>query len=221
MSKNFYEILGVTENASFDDIKKSYRKLAKTHHPDKNMGDQSAADKFKKINEAYSVLSDEYKRASYDDSLRGYSDGSSPFANFAGGSAFADIFGDMFGGFGSPRESRKRSQKSKNRTIRLDLPLDEMTQGDIAKRFRIRSTKSCIACSGKGGDIVNTCHECNGMGKITHSYSMGSTLYQNLAGCTLCKGRGKLISGICGVCHGEGVRQVEEIYEVLIKCKKI
>lgn len=209
MAKNYYEILGVSKDASSEDIKKAYRKLARQYHPDLHPGDQAAAEKFKEINEANEVLSDEKKRKNYD--TFGDANGN-PGAGFGGGfggfqdfSGFGDIFGDIFGGFGG----RSRAQtKTKGQDITVELTLSFL---DAAKGCRrdISYTRNepCKTCSGTGaknGTAYKTCPKCNGTGQVQYTSSNGFFRSVNVRVCDECHGTGKKVVESCTDCKGKG-----------------
>ena len=209
MAKNYYEILGVSKDASSEDIKKAYRKLARQYHPDLHPGDQAAAEKFKEINEANEVLSDEKKRKNYDtfgdangNPGAGFGGGFSGFQDFSG---FGDIFGDIFGGFGG----RSRTQtKTKGQDITVELTLSFL---DAAKGCRrdISYTRNepCKTCSGTGaknGTAYKTCPKCNGTGQVQYTSSNGFFRSVNVRVCDECHGTGKKVVESCTDCKGKG-----------------
>ncbi|NLR76008.1 molecular chaperone DnaJ [Leeia aquatica] len=203
MSKrDFYEVLGVNRDASDDEIKKAYRKLAMKFHPDRNPDSKDAEDKFKEAKEAYEILSDEQKRAAYDQ--YGHA-GVDPQAGMGGGAgmggfadAFGDIFGEIFGG------GRGRSGVSRGADLRynLKITLEEAARG-CEKQIRIPSMEQCEVCHGSGakpGTQAKTCHTCNGHGQVRMQQGFFS-LQQT---CPTCHGSGKVISDPCKPCHGAG-----------------
>jgi len=213
--KNHYDILGVDKNADQKTIKKAYRKLAQKYHPDKNQDDQSAEEKFKEISAAYTILGDERKRSEYD------------FAQQAGdnffGNGMGDIFESMFGFGGHPFTEKRQSKRKTNEDliINFQVSLSDLVKGAVNETFKVNKTIKCKGCSGKGGEIVERCTSCDGLGKIYKQSQQGSTFFQNVSGCVVCRGRGKLISGICKSCHGDGAIKVSEVYSVNIDCKKV
>ncbi len=215
--KNYYQILGVEKSASKDDIKKAFHKLAHKYHPDKKGGDSS---KFKEVSEAYSVLSDEKKRAEYDSYGRVFSgggggqQGSSPFEgfDFSGGFQgfedvnFGDIFSDFFGG------TRERVRRGRDISIDLELTFAEAVFG-VERKILITKTSSCGTCAGSGGKPgvgTKECTTCNGKGQIreTRKSFLGSVTSTRV--CESCHGSGKVPKEACATCHGRGVLRKEE-----------
>ena len=233
MSKrDYYEVLGVPRSASLDDIKKAYRKLAMQYHPDRNPNSKAAEEKFKEINEAYEVLSNEEKRARYDRfghagvGTSAASDGANPFAGRANMedifSAFSDIFGSQFGeGFaeatGSRRRSRQRGVPGSDLKIRLKLTLEEIANG-VDKTLKVKKQKICDACNGTGSKNSNydTCPTCNGTGEVRQVSRTMFGQFVNITTCPTCNGEGRIIRDKCSVCHGEGRVQGEATIKVSI-----
>jgi molecular chaperone DnaJ len=221
--KNYYEVLGIDKKASKEDIKKAFHKLAHKFHPDKKEGD---AERFKEVSEAYSVLSDEKKRAEYDSYGRTFSGGASGGFNaedfdfsqfrdaFQGGFSFdfSDIFSDVFSG-GSPRTRRGRDI-----SIDLELSFRESIFG-TKRTVLLAKTSPCETCKGSGakpGSDIVTCAHCNGTGKIhetTNSF-FGSITVQSI--CRHCHGTGKVPKEKCSTCRGEGVYKKQEEIEIMV-----
>jgi molecular chaperone DnaJ len=210
--RDYYEILGVSRNASDDDLKKAFRKLAFEFHPDRNK-DKDAEEKFKEINEAYQVLSDQDKRARYDQfghaGLTGNGGGGSGFGGFEDVGGFGDIFDSFFGGssFGS------RSSTSKNRPARgsdlkysMDLNFEEAIFG-TEKEFDINRIESCSNCRGsksEPGSDVSTCRSCNGQGQVRRAQQSAFGQFVQVTDCNVCRGEGKTITNPCTQCRGQG-----------------
>ena len=206
--RDYYTVLGVNRDASEEDIKKSYRKLAMTHHPDRTSGDKSSEDKFKEAKEAYEVLSDARKRAAYDQF--GHA-GVDPSAGFAGGrgpegfGGFADAFGDIFGEiFGQQGRGGGRGGVYRGADLRynLELSLEDAARGAEVK-IRIPAMETCDACHGSGakpGTEPKQCGTCHGRGEVRVSQGFFS-IQQT---CPNCHGTGKVIPDPCGTCHGAG-----------------
>ena len=233
--KDYYETLGVNKNASKDEIKKAFYKLAHKYHPDKKEGNEA---KFKQINEAYQVLSDDAKRSKYDqygpafeNAQHGYGGGQrsgfggfdfSGFGDFSaqGGSAFGedfdlnDIFSDFFGGGGGRRETRR----GRDISTEVQISFSDSIFG-TNRKILITKTSSCLSCHGSGaktGSKMETCKTCNGQGKIRESKR---TIFGNIANtkiCEVCLGAGEMPHDICETCKGKGVLRREEEVSIVI-----
>ncbi len=230
--RDYYEVLGVSRSASVDDIKKAYRKLAMQYHPDRNPNSKSAEEKFKEINEAYEVLSNEEKRARYDRfghagvGTSAASDSANPFAGRGSMddifNAFSDIFGSQFGeGFAETSSSRRRSRQrgvpGSDLKIRLKLTLEEIANG-VDKTLKIKKQKTCEACDGTGSKNGNydTCPTCNGAGEVRQVSRTMFGQFVNITTCPTCNGEGRIVKDKCSVCHGEGRVQGESTIKVSI-----
>ena len=228
--RDFYEVLGVDKNASADEIKKAYRKLAVKYHPDKNPGDKEAEEKFKEAAEAYSVLSDADKKARYDQYGHAGVEGAGP--DFSGG--FGDIndilndlfgggfggFGGGFGGFGGGRSQRQQQRVYRGRDIRVrvKLTLEEIAKG-VEKEISIEKSVPCSECGGRGAknsSDVKTCPACNGTGQVQRVVNtfLGQTVTYST--CQQCGGEGKIISNPCHSCGGTGLIRKRETVRVNI-----
>ncbi len=220
--RDYYEILGVPKNASEEDIKKAYRKLAMKHHPDRNQGDsaKAAEEKFKEAKEAYEMLSDAQKRAAYDqyghagvDPNRGMGGGPEGFGGFA--EAFGDIFGDMFGGARGGRGAGGRQvYRGSDLSYAMEISLEEAAKGKDAQ-IRIPSWENCDSCKGSGakpGTSVKTCGTCNGAGAV----QMRQGFFSVQQTCPTCRGSGKVIPEPCTSCHGQGKIKRQKTLEVKI-----
>ena len=200
MTKDYYEVLGVGKDASKDEIKKAYKKLAKKYHPDINKDAGSEA-KFKEINEAAAILGDDQKRQQFD--KFGTAD-TSGFQGFDfGGFDFEDLFGTFFGG----GNNRSRGQ-SRGSDLRLDLEitLEEAFSG-VEKTVVIPRMEECDKCSGSGAKTssdVKTCQDCNGQGVVREQKRTVFGIFATTATCRTCKGQGKIITENCDFCEGEG-----------------
>lgn len=232
--RDYYEVLGVAKTATKDELKKAYRKLALKYHPDKNPGDKVAEEKFKEAAEAYDVLSDDNKRAKYDQ--LGPSMGPSGFGGAGGGgfhaggmsmedifSHFGDIFGGGsyggFGGFGSAAGGRRRrQQKGTDLRIKVKLTLKEISEG-VSKKLKLPRYVQCQHCNGTGakdGTAFNTCPTCHGSGVISQVQQTILGPMESTATCPTCHGEGKTISEKCTFCNGEGIVRQEEVVEFTI-----
>ncbi|MGV8805683.1 MAG: molecular chaperone DnaJ [Polaromonas sp.] len=219
--KDYYDTLGVPKNASDDDIKKAYRKLAMKHHPDRNQGDGSKAaeEKFKEAKEAYEMLSDAQKRAAYDQyghagvdpNMRG-GPGAEGFGGFA--EAFGDIFGDVFGGQRGGQGGGRQVYRGGDLSYAMEITLEEAATGKEAQ-IRIPSWDDCGICHGTGakpGTKVATCTTCHGHGVV----QMRQGFFSVQQTCPQCKGSGKLIPSPCVACHGVGKTKTNKTLEVKI-----
>ena len=226
--RDYYEVLGVDRNASANDIKKAYRKLAIQYHPDKNPGDKEAEEKFKEAAEAYSVLSDADKKARYDQfGFEGVSGAGGGGFNGAGMdmndifSMFGDIFGGRggFGGFGGFGGGSAGPQKHRGSDLRVKakLTLQEIANG-TTKKFKRKKFTPCTHCKGTGaeGNAYETCPDCNGTGRIIRTQQSFFGMMRSEVACPRCSGEGKIIKNKCQHCNGEGVVLGEEVVEVQI-----
>lgn len=217
--RDYYEVLGVSKGASDDEIKKAYRKLAKKYHPDMNPGDKEAEAKFKEVNEAYSILSDEQKRARYDqfghagvDPNYGAGGPGGPFGGFDMGDIdLGDIFGSFFGGggfggFGGGGARRNGPQKGESLRANLTITFEEAAFG-CEKELSLNRTEECDECHGSGcqpGTTAETCPDCRGTGVVRVQQRTGGFAFSSTAACTRCRGTGKIIHSPCKSCGGNG-----------------
>jgi molecular chaperone DnaJ len=225
--RDYYEILGVSKNASKEEIKKSYRKQALKFHPDKNPGDKSAEEKFKEAAEAYEVLSNDEKRSRYD--RFGHAGMGSAGNGFGGGgmtmedifSSFGDIFGDAFGGFGgfsSGSRRGRRVNKGSNLRVKVKLDLNEIANG-TEKKIKVNKYALCDSCGGTGAadsKSYSDCTTCHGSGHVTRITNTLLGQMQTTSVCPSCGGEGKIISRKCQTCYGEGIIEKEEIIKINI-----
>ena len=216
MSKQcYYEILGVSRDASDADLKKAFRRQAMKYHPDRNTGDSEEAEaKFKDAKEAHDVLSDANKRAAYDQyghagvdpSMGGRPGGAGGFED-----VFGDVFGDIFGGGG---RGRQRAQRGSDLQYNLELTLEEAVFGTEVK-IRVPTMVSCKTCSGSGakkGTSATTCTTCGGAGQVR----MQQGFFAVQQTCPQCRGKGKMISDPCPDCHGQGRKQEQKTLSVKV-----
>lgn len=189
---NYYEVLGVNENSSQDEIKKAYRKLAVKYHPDKNLGDKESEEKFKEISVAYDTLSDPGKKSQYDHE-RMY--GGNPYNQF---SHMDDMINRVMG-----RNMRRPTPKGQDLRITLDLSLEEIFHG-ITKNIRYSRKVSCDTCKGIGGK-EDVCTTCNGTGHLKHMVrDPFGNVQMSISPCGVCMGGGKTLKDPCDVCKGTG-----------------
>ena len=200
MSNNYYELLGVDPKASSEEIKKSYRNLARKYHPDINK-EEGAEQKFKQINEAYETLSDDYKRQDYDTLLRSGNRQQNPFQGFDGFNPFADIFNPFF-----HASNQQRQPKGADLQQFVDLTFEEMLFGAV-KRVNYSRNINCVPCSGSGSadGKSSKCQRCNGSGKVVMYRQMGGIHVQEASDCGECSGRGLKIDNPCSQCRGTGM----------------
>lgn len=203
--RDYYQVLELERNASEKDIKKAYKRLAMKFHPDRNQDDkEQAEEKFKEIKEAYEVLSDDQKRAAYDQyGHAAFEQGGMGGGGFGGGGAdFSDIFGDVFGDiFGGGRRQQRPSRGS-DLQYNMELTLEEAVRG-VTKEIRIPTLETCDVCHGNGakpGTSADTCQTCHGMGQV----HMRQGFFSVQQPCPTCHGRGKVIKEPCSKCHGNG-----------------
>ncbi len=204
--KDYYEVLGVNRDASEDDLKKSYRKLAMKWHPDRNPDNPKAEEHFKEAKEAYEVLSDAQKRAAYDqfghagvDPSAGAGAAGAGFGGF--GDAFGDIFGDIFGGGGGGR-GRSTVYRGADLRYNLEISLEDAARG-TETRIRIPAMEECETCHGSGakpGTQPTTCSTCGGHGQVR----MQQGFFSIQQTCPKCHGTGKIVASPCGTCSGNG-----------------
>lgn len=210
--RDYYEVLGLSRNATESEIKKSYRRLAMKYHPDRNPDDRQAEEKFKEAKEAYDVLSDERKRTAYDQFGHAGVDASAGGAGpggFTGG--FGDIFDSVFGDiFGGGSRAGERVYRGADLRYDLDLSLEDAIAGTVIK-IRVPKLVQCHTCNGSGarrGTSPVTCPTCNGLGQVR----MQQGFFSVQQTCPQCRGAGKTINEPCQACHGQGrVRESKTI----------
>lgn len=235
MAHDYYQILGVARNASKDDIKKAYRKLAHQYHPDKAGGNEA---KFKEVNEAYQVLGDEKKRSQYDQygrvfegsasSGRGGFDwsqaggfGGFNFGEEGQGSAefdFSDVFEDMLGGFGLGGNRQTRSKKGKDIQIDLEIPFEEMIFGG-KHEISLQKLSQCSRCNGSGaetGSKMEQCAVCQGTGKVEKAQRTILGVFSQVSMCSACNGKGEIPDVRCKTCGGKGILKTDERIEIVV-----
>ena len=212
--RDYYQVLGVERNASADDLKRAYRKLAMQYHPDRNQGDGDSEAKFKEVGEAYSVLSDPGKRQRYD--AYGHAgDGMPDLGGFSFDSAF-DLF-DMF--FGGNRQQRRAGpQRGSDLRMNIEIAFEEAVFG--AKRtIEIPKAGTCPDCSGSGakpGTTATTCPDCQGQGQVRRVVQSVFGPMASVHACARCRGEGKIVEDPCTRCRGQGLVDVRKSVEVSI-----
>lgn len=221
MSKHdYYELLGVPRNASAEDLKKAYRKLAMEHHPDRNHGKKEAEQKFKEISEAYEILSDQQRRAAYDRFGHAAFEqgGGAGMGGFEFGAGFADIFDEMFGeilgGGGRGRGGPQAAQRGADLRYDLDISLEEAFRG-VNKEIEIANSASCGECKGSGaaaGTSPTECVTCRGMGRVRAQQGF----FTIERACPTCQGGGRIIQNPCKKCSGQGRVRQERTLSVAI-----
>ncbi|MEM0231333.1 MAG: molecular chaperone DnaJ [Candidatus Woesearchaeota archaeon] len=226
MSKDYYKILGVPPNASKEEIKRAYKELAKKYHPDLNRGDKEKEEKFKEINEAYRVLSDDNLRANYDKF------GSAEAGGFQAGSSGFDFrdfdfsdFEDLFSGFGSffedfsmgGRSSRTRPKRGADIYHDVEITLEEAASG-LVKSFILEKNEECEACKGTGAENgeFKVCEACNGTGYVRSTRRTPFGMFSTSGPCRSCNGTGRIAEKRCRVCHGSGYVLKKKKIEVKI-----
>jgi len=225
--RDYYEVLGVSKEATKEEIKKAYRKQALKFHPDKNPGDKKAEEHFKEAAEAYEVLSSEEKKARYD--RYGHAGMGNSGGGFSGHnmtmddifSSFGDIFGDAFGGFGAFGGGGRRGRrvnKGTNLRVKVKLNLQEIATG-TEKKIKVNKYNTCDTCGGSGAadeSSISNCSTCHGSGHVTRVTNTMLGQMQTTAVCPACGGEGKTITKKCTSCYGEGIIQKEEIIKINI-----
>ncbi|MBR6291332.1 MAG: molecular chaperone DnaJ [Bacteroidales bacterium] len=225
--RDYYEVLGVDKNASPEELKKAYRKLALQYHPDRNPGDKEAEEKFKEAAEAYDVLSNPEKKARYDQfgmaGMEGaYGQGGMNMNDIF--SQFGSIFGDLFGGgaftgfsggFGGG--SQRRVLRGSNLRIKVKLTLEEIDRG-CEKKIKVNKFVPCKTCGGSGAKDgkTETCQHCHGTGVVTEVRRTILGQMQTQSACPHCGGEGRIVKDKCRDCHGDGIVKSEEIITINI-----
>jgi molecular chaperone DnaJ len=225
--RDYYEVLGLSKEATKEEIKKAYRKQALKYHPDKNPGDKKSEENFKEAAEAYEVLSNDEKKARYDRF------GHAGLGNNGGGfsgqgmtvddifSSFGDIFGDAFGGFGGFSGGARRGRrvnKGSNLRVKVKLNLQEVSAG-AEKKIKVNKYDVCDSCGGTGAaspSNISTCSTCHGSGHVTRLTNTMLGQMQTTSVCPSCGGEGKTITKKCPACYGEGVVQKEDVIKINI-----
>ena len=210
--RDYYEVLGLQKGASADEIKKAYRKLAKENHPDLHPGDKAAEERFKEINEAYEVLSDDDKRAKYDqyghaafDPNAGFGGGFGGFEGFGGFGDLSDLFGDIFG-FGGTRSNPNAPRRGESIRATVNISFEEAAFG-CKKDVTVARVEQCPDCKGSGcapGTTPEVCPDCKGSGSVRTTQRTPFGMAQSTAPCSKCRGSGRIIHQPCPSCRGMG-----------------
>ena len=215
--RDYYEVLGVAKDASSDEIKRAFRKLAKKYHPDVSK-EPDAAENFKEAQEAYAVLSDETKRSQYDqyghaafDQMNGGA--GFDFSDFDFSDIFDGLFGSSFGGFGGfgRRQSNNGARDGADKLMRINLSFEDAVFG-TKKKINIDVNSECRSCHGKGGRGEKTCSTCHGKGVVTQQQRTILGAFMTQTTCPDCNGKGRVFDKTCADCHGKGfVRENKNI----------
>ena len=226
MSKrDYYDILGVGKDAGETEIKKAYRKMALKYHPDKNPDDDQAEEKFKEAAEAYEVLSNQDKKARYDQ----YGHAGMRGGGMGGGggmsmddifSHFGDVFGGAFGGGGGfgGQSGRRRVNRGSNLRVKVKLSLEDVAHG-VEKKIKLNKYIGCDSCNGSGaekGSTPSTCPTCHGQGQVTRITNTFLGQMQTASTCPQCGGSGEQITNKCKECHGNGIVKGEDVVTINI-----
>lgn len=221
--KDFYEVLGIAQGASEDEIKKAYRRLARKHHPDLNKDNpDDNAVKMKEVNEAYEILSDTDKRQQYDQFGHGAFDpsqggGAGGFGGFGDQGGFSDIFDMMFGG-GGRRKKPGGAERGSDLRYDLEISFEEAAFG-TTKSIQLARMESCEPCHGSGaaeGTQPETCPNCNGAGEVQQQINTPLGRMMNVVTCQRCSGTGKIITNPCNTCKGKGQVRKNRTLEVKV-----
>ena len=220
--RDYYDVLGVSKNASDEDIKKAFRKLAMEYHPDRNKKD-GAEGMFKEVNEAYQVLSDSKKRTAYDQfghagiSGNGGGRGFEGFENFGG---FGDIFDAFFGGFDGSRGRNRQDAAKRGADLRYSMTIDfEDAVFGTEEDIELQRTEVCAACSGsrsEPGSAPTTCSNCGGRGEVRRAHQSVFGQFVQVVACSVCRGEGRIISQPCRTCRGSGTERRNRKIEMTI-----
>ena len=219
--KDYYEVLGVSRDASEKDIKSAYRRLARKHHPDANPGDPEAESRFKQINEAYQTLTNPEKRSAYDQfgsaGAQGFGGGFDP-SDFGGFGDLGDIFDAFFGGGGRGQGRGRRPTRGRDVEIAVTLDFSTAAFG-VDREVEVARAENCPTCDGSGaspGSSPKTCSQCEGSGRVNASRNTPFGQFVTSSTCPRCHGQGKIIEDLCPECRGRGRTQRKRRIEVSI-----
>lgn len=215
MDKDYYKILDIDKNATPDEIKKAYRKMAMKYHPDRNNGSTESEAKFKEAAEAYDTLSNPEKKSNYDR----FGTTNHSFDGFGnGGINIDDIFnnfGDIFGNAFNRRYNQTQVKKGSDLRIKVVLSIDEILNG-TKRKIKYKRQVKCETCNGEGGSDIEQCKSCNGTGHRQHSQNTPFGYITQTVVCNYCNGSGKTVKNKCKVCKGEGSILKEEVVDIEI-----
>ncbi|MDD3853455.1 MAG: molecular chaperone DnaJ [Syntrophomonadaceae bacterium] len=220
--RDFYEVLGIPNNASADEIKKAYRQLARKYHPDVNREDPNTAEKFKEISDAYEVLSDPQKRAAYDRFGHSAFDPSRNGGGFGfddfGSAGFGDLFDLIFGASGATRGRRRSGpQRGADREVRMQINFEDAVFG-MEKDIEITRVEKCTTCNGNGAQPdseIKTCTACGGSGQVRNVQNTPFGRFETARTCSRCNGEGRVIEKPCKDCRGAG--QVRKAHKINVR----
>ena len=215
VKRDYYEVLGVGRTASPEDLKRAFRRLAMQYHPDRNPGDETAAERFKEVTEAYQVLSDPHKRESYNMFGHGGVDAGSAAGFDFEGFGFGDIFNTFFGAGGT--RTRERSIRGDDLRYDLAVSFEEAFEG-AEKEIDVPRLATCELCAGSGaepGSRTETCTTCGGSGQVRRQAQSIFGAVVNITSCPTCGGEGRILRNPCHVCHGQG--RVEQRRRLRVK----
>jgi len=220
---DYYDLLGVDKSASKEELKKAFRKLSRKHHPDLNPDDTSASEeKFKEINEAYSVLSDPSKRQEYDLRQNGHFGPGAPFGpGFHPG--FSSLFDEMFGRAHMRQRPQPRpAAQPKDKHVNFQLPLSKLTTGQpVVTHVRIQDEIVCTSCRGVGGENVRVCETCNGVGQVQQMRRGHNIVMTNTHPCGACSATGRFIESPCSECNAVGTVMDTKRYKITLDCEEV
>ena len=212
--RDYYDVLGVAKGASTDEIKRAFKKLAKKYHPDINKEEDAVA-KFTEVQEAYEVLSDDQKRAQYDQfghaafqnggAGAGYGGGDFDFGDIFGG-GFGDIFGDIFGGSRGGGARQQGPRRGADLQVQIEISFEDAAFG-VSKKIKINRKETCTQCNGKGAEKpedIQTCRDCNGAGRVRVARETPFGRMMSEQACPTCNGEGKTFKSKCSKCSGSG-----------------
>jgi molecular chaperone DnaJ len=214
---DYYQTLGIRDDASFQEIKKAYRKLSRQYHPDFNPNDATAEEKFKVVNEAHTVLSDPQQRVNYDASRR-----PTPFPGIRLDSLFEQFFGTRPAGRHRPPSPSTRRDRPAGKHINFKIPLTQLkNNGSLQTIIEVKEEEVCKQCGGVGGEEVLICTPCEGSGTIQDIKRGVNISVTSVQPCSGCLGSGRDIKNRCSACHGGGTVSLNKRYKLTIGCEQL